>query len=558
MFFFKTTRIFNTIFSEHTIISWVMFVAVIPMLLLAIFSYNNAKTTLEETISNALYTEITDKVYEIDGIIASKKLNLIQFSNSPELLDLIRASEKKGGLERNFFQKMGPFTHYIHEIASRIDVMNYYVVNGAGKVIYSLHNEGLVGKVLSKTNPTQTPLYNAFYGAKIIRMPYLETSFNGKNTSGLGIYLSTIIGDDSFSNAVLIIKMNPHEIYDVARTIYGYTESDQTMLGMLVDSKPTVVINTAKRLESPKSFHMLAVNKLLRLPISGKMADKPVELVQKNGTVVAIYSYVPQLNMGMIVEYKKTDVYWKIGFLKTSMIIITLIDLLLVIMIVLWVGGSLRKAHQKSERLLENILPKFVVDELKEKKTFAARKVLNVSIIFMDIINFTSYCASKPPETVVALLDDLFSLFDSLCDCYGMEKIKTIGDAYMAVSGLVSHQDDHASRAINLGLDAIDAVHQYNLEHKTDFSIRVGVDSGNVLAGIIGKKKFSYDLWGNAVNTASRMESTGVSNEVQITTHTYDALINKQDYRFKLIENIAIKGLGDMTTYLVSKVISGA
>ena len=553
MLLFKKSMIFNTIFSEHTIIAWVMSVAIIPMLLLAIFSYNNAKTTLEETISNALYTEITDKVHEIDGIIASKKLNLIQFSNSPELLELIKASEKEGGIERSFSQKIEPFTHYIHEIASRIDIMNYYVINTAGKVIFALNDDGLVGQVLSKTNPTQTDLYNAFSGAKIIRMPYLETSFNGNNISGLGIYLSNIIGGDSFSNDVLIIRLNPYEIYEVARRIYGYTESDQTMLGMLVNSKPTVVINTSKRVESPNSFHVLAVNKLLRLPISGKMADKPVELVQKSGTVVAIYSYVPQLNMGMIVEYKKTDVYWKIGFLKSSMIIITLIDLLLVIMIVLWVAGALREAHQKSERLLENILPRFVVDELKEKKTFAARKVLNVSIIFMDIINFTSYCASKPPETVVGLLDDLFSLFDSLCDRYGMEKIKTIGDAYMAVSGLVCHQDDHASRAINLGLDAIEALHHYNLAHKTDFSIRVGVDSGDVLAGIIGKKKFSYDLWGNAVNTASRMESTGVSNELQITTHTYDALLNKQQYCFKLIEKVAIKGLGDMTTYLVSK-----
>ena len=163
--------IFNTIFSEHTIIAWVMSVAIIPMLLLAIFSYNNAKTTLEETISNALYTEITDKVHEIDGIIASKKLNLIQFSNSPELLELIKASEKEGGIERSFSQKIEPFTHYIHEIASRIDIMNYYVINTAGKVIFALNDDGLVGQVLSKTNPTQTDFYNAFSGAKIIRMP---------------------------------------------------------------------------------------------------------------------------------------------------------------------------------------------------------------------------------------------------------------------------------------------------------------------------------------------------------------------------------------------------
>lgn len=549
MLLFKKSTIFNTIFSEHTIIAWVMLVAILPMLLLAIFSYNSAKSTLQDTISNALYTEITDKVYEIDSIMAAKKRNLIQFSESPELIDFLKASHQKASLDPALSKKKAEFSRYLNEIASRIGITNYYVVNLEAKVIYTLHNQGLVGDTL----PKNTDVYRAFYGAKMLRMPYLETSFNGKNISGLGIYLSTIIGGNDYAKAILIIQLDPYLIYDVAKTNYGYTESDQTMLGMLVNSKPTVVINTEKQLESPTSFHMKAVNKLLRLPISGKMADKPVELVQKIGTEVAIYSYVPQLNMGMIVEYKKTDVYWKIGFLKFSMIIITLVDLLIVIMIVLWVAGSLREAHLKSERLLENILPKFVIDELKDKKTFLAREVQEVSILFIDIMNFTTYCASKPPEIVVGLLDDLFSIFDNLCDRYQMEKIKTIGDAYMAVSGLVAHQDDHAARAINMGLEAIEAVHQHNLIHQTDFSIRVGIDSGNVLAGIIGKKKFSYDLWGNAVNTASRMESSGVSNEVQITTHTYDALINKQNYSFKLIENISIKGLGAMNTYLVSK-----
>ncbi len=151
------------------------------------------------------------------------------------------------------------------------------------------------------------------------------------------------------------------------------------------------------------------------------------------------------------------------------------------------------------------------------------------------------------------ILDALFSIFDNLSDKYQLEKIKTIGDSYMAASGLIVPQDDHASRAVNLGLDAIEAVHQYNLTSHTDFAIRVGIDSGNVIAGIIGKKKFSYDLWGNSVNCASRMESTGLPNELQISAQTYSALLNKEEYRFTLRKNVMVKGLGEMDTYLVSR-----
>ena len=257
--------------------------------------------------------------------------------------------------------------------------------------------------------------------------------------------------------------------------------------------------------------------------------------------------------MGIVIAYDKSDVYQKIHWLQVNMVVITLIDLLIVIMIVSWIAGSLREAQRKSERLLENILPKFVVDELKEKKQFSARLVSDTSVLFMDFHNFTPFCSSKTPEEVIVILDALFSMFDTLSDKYQLEKIKTIGDAYMAVAGLIVAQDDHASRAIHMALDAIEAVKEYNQKHGTNFAIRAGIDSGNVITGIVGKKKFSYDLWGDAVNCASRMESTGLPNEIQISENTYKALSDKKPYVFKQRQRIDVKGFGIMDTYLVSK-----
>ena len=123
----------------------------------------------------------------------------------------------------------------------------------------------------------------------------------------------------------------------------------------------------------------------------------------------------------------------------------------------------------------------------------------------------------------------------------------------MAAAGLIVAQNDHAKRAIELGLGAIAAIKTYNSLHNTSFSIRVGIDSGDVVAGIIGKKKFSYDLWGNAVNCASRMETTGIADALHISAHTYAALIDKSPYNFTERPHIYVKGIGEMNTYSVTR-----
>lgn len=551
----KRFDIINFIFSEHTLIAWMMAVAIIPMLLLSYFSYTRAEHTLEHAISTTLLTEIQKKVDEIDANISAKKLNLLQFSELPELAATVNGAVKEGHLERIEFDKMKEFVNYLDFITPKIGVKNLYIISMEAKVVYALHHGKIVGHVLSQGNAQDANLYNAFYGAKMLRMPYVYTAFKGAATKGLTIYLSNIIHATHLTTATLILELDPFEIEKVIQLNFGYTKSDQTLLGMLINSQPAIVISTNHEKESAQdSPYLNAINGLLRQAISGDMALRPTEIWQNGVPTLAISSYVPQLNMGMIIQYDKTEVYQKIHWLKINIIALTLIDLLTVIMIVLWIASSLREAHQKSERLLENILPKFVVKELKEKKQFLARHVYNVSIVFIDIMNFTPFFSSKPPEEVVIMLDQLFSIFDGLCDKYQIEKIKTIGDAYMAVSGLIVPHNDHASKAVDMGLDAIEAVSQYNLAYNTEFSIRVGIDSGDVIAGIIGKKKFSYDLWGRSVNCSSRMEASGLSNEVQISMSTYNAMLNKENFQFKLRKDMLIKGFGKMNTYLVSRI----
>ena len=225
--------------------------------------------------------------------------------------------------------------------------------------------------------------------------------------------------------------------------------------------------------------------------------------------------------------------------------------LLFCILIIFWTLWKLRAARIRNEFLLKNMLPKFVIEELKDKKIFYPRNVQNVSVIFIDIVRFTPFTSQTAPEAVVHILDEIFSIFDQLSIKYALEKIKTIGDAYMAVSGLIAPQVDHANKAIDFALDAIEQIKQYNARQATDFSLRVGIDSGTVTSGIIGTQKFSYDLWGNVVNRASRMQTTSEENKVQITEETRLAIKKIEKYHITAREKWIVKGLGGMCTYFI-------
>ncbi|NER34888.1 MAG: adenylate/guanylate cyclase domain-containing protein [Oscillatoria sp. SIO1A7] len=169
--------------------------------------------------------------------------------------------------------------------------------------------------------------------------------------------------------------------------------------------------------------------------------------------------------------------------------------------------------------------------------------------MFADIVGFTKLASRVSPTKLVHLLNDIFSRFDLLAERHGLEKIKTIGDAYMVVGGLPVPRANSAEAIARMALDMQEEVARFSALRRESFSIRIGINTGPVVAGVIGRKKFIYDLWGDTVNVASRMESQGIPNEIQVTAQTYAIL--KDKFSFKKRGIIQVKGKGDMTTYLL-------
>ncbi len=205
--------------------------------------------------------------------------------------------------------------------------------------------------------------------------------------------------------------------------------------------------------------------------------------------------------------------------------------------------------RRKTQRLLINILPESVAERLKERHETIAESYSDVTVLFADIVGFTEMSASISPENVVGFLNDIFSLFDHFVEERGLEKIKTIGDAYMAVGGLPKHRVDHASAIAHLALDFMECLDAFNKNRLFPVRLRIGINTGSVVAGVIGKKKFLYDLWGDAVNTASRMESSCLPNSVHVSEETYTLL--KDEFDFSCRGTVEIKGKGPMTTYFL-------
>jgi class 3 adenylate cyclase len=210
---------------------------------------------------------------------------------------------------------------------------------------------------------------------------------------------------------------------------------------------------------------------------------------------------------------------------------------------------ALEQEQQKVEDLLLNILPQPISEQLKQEPGPIAQGHDPVTILFADLVNFTGLASHISPAQLVGLLNEIFSIFDRLTEERDLEKIKTIGDAYMVAGGLPTPRADHAQAIADFALAMLQALEDFNRIHQTDLHLRVGINSGPVVAGVIGTKKFIYDLWGDAVNTASRMESHGLVDRIQVSESTYELL--KQDYDFEPRGPIPIKGKGEMLAYLL-------
>ncbi len=188
---------------------------------------------------------------------------------------------------------------------------------------------------------------------------------------------------------------------------------------------------------------------------------------------------------------------------------------------------------QKSNQLLLNILPNSIARKLKNEKGVIANRHEEVSVLFADLVGFTEYSSKNPANEVVSSLDVIFKSFDELSRKYGLEKIKTIGDAYMVASGVPEPKKDHAKSIALFALDMMSALKRISSKGLNQFSLRIGIHSGPVVAGVIGTTKFAYDLWGDTVNVASRMESNGKPGIIQVSKDSYELLKNEFEFQYK-------------------------
>ena len=213
------------------------------------------------------------------------------------------------------------------------------------------------------------------------------------------------------------------------------------------------------------------------------------------------------------------------------------------------VRQHLKASFDRSESLLRNLLPAAIAERLKNNEDTIADHFDSASVLFADLVGFTKLTSLQPPSETVFMLNTIFSRFDKLVDQAGLEKIKTIGDSYMVAGGVPSKDPEHLSKILHLSLQLRESLNQYNHENGRNLALRIGVSTGPLVAGVIGTKKLVYDIWGDSVNMASRMESTGIPGRIQVTKE-----VTNQSYdRFAFTERgpIEIKGKGLLVTYFL-------
>ncbi|MBL7997643.1 MAG: adenylate/guanylate cyclase domain-containing protein [Candidatus Kapabacteria bacterium] len=211
---------------------------------------------------------------------------------------------------------------------------------------------------------------------------------------------------------------------------------------------------------------------------------------------------------------------------------------------------ALDKEQAVSNGLLLNILPAPIALRLKQGEKVIVDMFKNTTVMFIDLAGFTKLSSRTKPDQLVAMLNSIFSELDTLSEKYGVEKIKTIGDAYMVASGIPNTRADHAEAAARMALEAQRIVAKLRTPDGSPIEVRIGLASGEAIAGVIGTKKYIYDLWGDTVNTAARMESTGETGKIQCTQSVYDIL--KATFTFQKRGEIEVKGKGTMTTYFLT------
>ena len=259
---------------------------------------------------------------------------------------------------------------------------------------------------------------------------------------------------------------------------------------------------------------------------------------------ISIYSY-------MFISFSEMEPLYKINDLTESVIgVSNIVGSLLVLGLPMGTYSIfLEQERNKSEKLLHNIMPKSIAEKLKNNIKTISMDNPEISVLFADIVSFTEMSEKISSEKIVGFLNDMFSQFDDLTETYGVEKIKTIGDSYMVVSGMPVQKEDHALTLFNLAKEMIKISAQFKDHNGNPIKLRIGINSGPAISGVIGKSKFAFDVWGDTINTAARLESYGSPDCIHMSKNTFD-LVNYKDSNIER-KTIQIRGKGLMDTVLV-------
>ena len=260
---------------------------------------------------------------------------------------------------------------------------------------------------------------------------------------------------------------------------------------------------------------------------------------------ISIYSY-------MFIFFSEMEPLYKINDLTESIIgVSNIVGSLLVLGLPMGMYSIfLEQERNKSEKLLHNIMPKSIAEKLKNNIKTISMDNPEISVLFADIVSFTEMSEKISSEKIVGFLNDMFSQFDDLTETYGVEKIKTIGDSYMVVSGMPVQKEDHALTLFNLAKEMIKISAQFKDHNGNPIKLRIGINSGPAISGVIGKSKFAFDVWGDTINTAARLESYGTPDCIHMTKTTYK-LLNKKEKKVEE-KSIEIRGKGLMDTVLIN------
>lgn len=532
-------------FSQSSLLPWLLLIALAPLLIATIFTYQSAKKTVQAQVEERLSHVAQEKVYQFETYIQERKSDINELALSPELLQLVH--QYKTTANPLTIQDLGKdeLGYYLN-ITSQ-GYADVYLASPQGEIWYSTNKSVEIGKNIQQLSLGYKQLGKVFEEANTLMSVQISNVETDEIKAIRYFYLATPVFESGRISAILILSLPSKRIRRALTTVTNMGQSGETLMGPPTGNERIIssrkIIDTA----TMNYFQNIKMGEVLRE--AGWGTSGYGKLVDQNKVpVLAAWQYLPSLGWGILVKMNVSEAFAPIAQLRRQLYLLTALTLGLVILLARLVARNIRRAEERTEQLLLNILPVAIAERLKQGERTIADN-FEATVLFTDIVGFTEFSNKMPPENVLEFLNNMFSRFDGIIENFHAEKIKTIGDSYMLVSGLPDPSPNHARNVIDVALAMKQKLAEYNSEHNTHFQMRTGIASGAVTAGIVGFKKFSYDVWGNTVNTASRMESQSLPDQIQVAESTY--LIVKDDYNFEKRGEIVVKGIGTMTTYFL-------